>query len=606
MTGICFDTKGGGADHESLNHGDLHPKGSGGPRTTATQSESDKFEMHDLGVDATDRTVGGRIELPTGDPGGQEGGELEQQAFCLPSNPHMETEEHPLPCLALRCPGVPAEGCNMPAGHDQEQAEGCEGMFQSDAAEVEMDPCRAPWCPGVLAGGCSAPAGCDQEQAAGCEGRHQRGDERDATEPGVPFTGRFHPLMEASDFPEGTGLSDATSSGMLPQACDLDRDVTTFSGLQLRAAFSEREYVLSMQGGGSNSGDAPSRQRGAGVWSSTPSGEKANMGHVHEEWFSLSVATWNLAGAGKKKIKGIVATEFQHDIAAVQEYPRQEVGWHVIDHGRMSAVLHQDVMMYRAVGIMYDKCKFRVRKRKHAAKGVWVLLEYRECGREMWVGSLHLPVNEVVEEVERFTAEFLAALPATDSPALMLGDMNTHFTWRVQQGIAQPRHIHSRWSKLRQATVERGFTQVSPCNEDIQTPTFIPRRAGASSTQIDGIFAARCHVTPAQVEKDSRHEIGTDHERVMAEVLLRGVRTRDDSRHKAGGPRKVVSTPPPQPHIDDKVLSKLATTHTRPASLGPKFRMSAGTRELQRLAKTEKTAQAWKTYLSGLRREKDA
>ena len=137
-------------------------------------------------------------------------------------------------------------------------------------------------------------------------------------------------------------------------------------------------------------------------------------------------------------------------------------------------MLHQDVMMYRAVGIMFDKGKFRVRKRRRAAKGVWVLLEYLECGREMWVGSLHLPVNEVVEEVDRFTAEFLAALPATDKPALILGDMNTHFTWAVRQGVVQPSHMHGRWSRLRQATVERGFAQVAPCIEDVRSPTFVP------------------------------------------------------------------------------------------------------------------------------------
>ena len=40
----------------------------------------------------------------------------------------------------------------------------------------------------------------------------------------------------------------------------------------------------------------------------------------------MSVATWNLAGAGKKKIKGIVTTAFEHDLVAVQEYPKQDAG----------------------------------------------------------------------------------------------------------------------------------------------------------------------------------------------------------------------------------------------------------------------------------------
>ena len=205
--------------------------------------------------------------------------------------------------------------------------------------------------------------------------------------------------------------------------------------------------------------DDPPRQHGAGVWSSSPSAEAAVLEQAREEWFSLSVATWNLAGAGKKKIKGIVTMVVEHDLVAVQEYAKQAVGWHVVDHGRMSAVLYQDVMMYRAVGIMYDKGKFRIRKRKRATRGVWILLEHVETSREVWVGSIHLPVNEVVEEVDRFTDEFLQALPATDTPALLLGDMNTraHFTWGAQQGVAQPRNMHSRWSKLRQARVSGRF-----------------------------------------------------------------------------------------------------------------------------------------------------
>ena len=183
---------------------------------------------------------------------------------------------------------------------------------------------------------------------------------------------------------------------------------------------------------------------------------------------------------------------------------------------------------------MYDRSKFRVRKRKHSVRGVWVLLEMVEGGQEVWVGSLHLPVNEL-----------MGALPATDKPAFLLGDMNTHFTWGVQQGVAAPKNMHSRWSKLRQVTVERGFAQVAPRIEDAYTPTFVPRRAGASGTQIDGLFAARCHITPVQVEKESRQEIGTDHERVSARVMLRKGRGRDmPTKHQAGGPRRVSALPP--------------------------------------------------------------
>ena len=89
-------------------------------------------------------------------------------------------------------------------------------------------------------------------------------------------------------------------------------------------------------------------------------------------------------------------------------------------------------------------------------------------------------------------------------------------------------------------------------------------------------------------------------------VLLRGVRAgKAEAKHRAGGPRRVASVPPPQACIDDRILQHLAYSHTRPASLGAKFKMSRDTRALQRQAKACKTAAAWKTYLGGLRKEKD-
>ena len=422
--------------------------------------------------------------------------------------------------------------------------------------------------------------GDDLEQVDGNEGWAEGAVKSADAE--LPFyTGRYHPLMQqdCSRIPEGALGADAVESVVPPQARDTS-SIPMATVDSLAASFVSGTGPLALRGGGDQVQEEPDRQRGAGVW--------------------------NLAGAEKRKVKGIITTVFEGDIVAIQEYPKQPMGWHTVDHGRMSAVLHQDVMMYRAVGVMYDKSKFRVRKRKKSVRGVWVLLEMVEGGQELWVGSLHLPVNEVVEEVHRLLDEFMEALPATDKPALLLGDTNTHFTWGVLQGVATPGSMRSRWSKLRQVTVERGFAQVAPRVEDACTPTFVPRRAGASSTQIDGCFAARCHITPVQVEKDSRHEVGTDHERVSARVLLRkGRRTCTQDKHQAGGPRRVCSTPPPQEELTETILQSLAQKHTKPASLGQGFKISVATRALQREAKLLKTTGAWKLYLTSLRREKD-
>ena len=78
------------------------------------------------------------------------------------------------------------------------------------------------------------------------------------------------------------------------------------------------------------------------------------------------------------------------------------VGWHLTSHEHVSSVLYEDVLMYRAIGVMYNNTKFSVVKRKRASKGIWVLLRHKESAKEVWIGSVHLPVNEVVEELERF------------------------------------------------------------------------------------------------------------------------------------------------------------------------------------------------------------
>ena len=460
----------------------------------------------------------------------------------------------------------------------------------------------------AVARGGSRSAGDDQGQAPGqdevlCAALESDCCERQST----LYTGRFHALMqdELTGLPEGASLHAQGASTVSPQACAAAKK-PRLQTHDFPALFLPGTGPCMLKWGGSSSEVDPGRQRGAGVWSSSSSAEQGPVPVALEGLTSIPISTWNLAGAGKKKVKGLVTTVFEHDIVAVQEYPKQSAGWHTVDHGRMNAVLYQDHMMYRAVGVMYDKYKFRFRKRRWSNRGVWVLLERHAGGQEVWVGSLHLPVNEVIEEVQRFIDQFLAALPDTQLPAVLLGDMNTHFRWRVRDGVAMPSKMHSRWSKLRQATTERGFSQVAPCTRDAAAPTFVPRRAGASGTQIDACFAARCRLTPLHVEQDSRHEIGTDHERVAAGLLLReGVRRNMSAAQHSGGPRKVVSDPPPQTVITEQVLQDLAAKHTQPASMGPRFRMSRHTRALQHEAKSTKTASAWKAYLASLRREKD-
>ena len=328
------------------------------------------------------------------------------------------------------------------------------------------------------------------------------------------------------------------------------------SGDHIRVGLRLGVSLIGLAGGGSvvvEGGDSrPEAQgagpdhRGAGVWSSSSSGPPLRRRPAQDCMdFRVSLSSWNLAGASKKKVADVMSTVADTDVLGVQEYPKLEVGWHMLSHDRYSGVVYQDILMCRAVGILYNASKFSIVKRRKSGRGVWVLLQHLESGQRIWAGSVHLPVNEAVEEVDRHTAEFLNALPATSLTCVILGDFNTQFTWTLREEGVVPRKLHSRWSRLRQAMAERGFQQVPPREEDMSAPTYVPRRQGYTGTQIDGMFGARGHMGLLRICDSSRHELATDHERVEGLLVLQGKRMKE-RRMAMGGPRQLVSPPPPR------------------------------------------------------------
>ena len=65
-----------------------------------------------------------------------------------------------------------------------------------------------------------------------------------------------------------------------------------------------------------------------------------------------------------------------------------------------------------------------------------------------------------------------------------------------------------------------------------------------------------------------------------------------------------VPLPPPGQHHTGQ-LKHLARKHTKPPSLGPKFRPSAAFNTLRKMAKQGRNAEAWKQYRAALRKEKE-
>ena len=135
----------------------------------------------------------------------------------------------------------------------------------------------------------------------------------------------------------------------------------------------------------------------------------------------------------------------------------------------------------------------------------------------------------------------------------------------------------------------------------MNTATFHSRKGTVASTQIDGAFVTGPGGARLHIQVNSRREIGIDHDRVEMVVGLAGKGGPRGKRGNAGGPRAVSTQPPPQSAINQHALKTLATKHTKPLSLGDKFRPSAATTTLRDMVKAGRTAEAWKKYRSELR-----
>ena len=256
------------------------------------------------------------------------------------------------------------------------------------------------------------------------------------------------------------------------------------------------------------------------------------------------------------------------------------------------------------VGIFYKADKFQLLKRRGAQRGAWGLLRHLVSGAELWVGSIHLPNNEPRDEVNRNIKDVIDSLPRKAEKAIILGDYNVQFCWRHTAAGVDTGAMTAKWAGLRQLMMNDGFQQVRPRPSQTTTPTFHSRKGNVASTQIDGAFLRGPGQVTLDVCEGSRHEVGTDHDRI--EVMLSVQHgSRPVRKTAAGGPRTLVSEPPSQTVITQDSLKQLAKQHTKPLSLGPKFQPSEATRTLAGMAKHGRDPQLWKQYRMALRKDKE-
>ena len=119
-----------------------------------------------------------------------------------------------------------------------------------------------------------------------------------------------------------------------------------------------------------------------------------------------------------------------------------------------------------------------------------------------------------------------------------------------------------------------------------------------------GFFSTELPAGDVAVQVDSRHQVGSDHERLSISCCIRGPPIAK-ARRPTGGARRV-SVPLPQvlPTINQGTLQELAARHTTHLGGSQRFRASCEVKAPGRDARRQRTACAWKTYLTALRKDR--
>ena len=226
-------------------------------------------------------------------------------------------------------------------------------------------------------------------------------------------------------------------------------------------------------------------------------GDLADGGNNHSvEGHAICISSWNLAGASEKRVKRLLSHVPCCDVLAVQEFPSQKSRWQILKGEVFHAVLFQDILMYRAVGIFYKPELFRLKKRVSTSKGIWFRLQHKPSQKHIWVGSVHLPNNEPRDEINRLADDFFKAGKSASEQAFAMGDYNIQFKWTAEAGEVIPGHITAKWGDLRRIATEAGFLQVAPQESQMNLATFHSSKGNVASTQIDGAFISNSP-TPA-------------------------------------------------------------------------------------------------------------
>ena len=285
-----------------------------------------------------------------------------------------------------------------------------------------------------------------------------------------------------------------------------------------------------------------------------------------EDACQIRVFGWNLGGTALEQLKPALGDVSRgplrpDDLLLLQEVPRSSLGWTTARVEGRLVVHYRDKTQWRGTGISVNDSSWSIQKKISAGAGCWFRLKGLQTGVELWCGTFQLSPGTSLVDFEASLNRFLDKKPTTTLPIIVQGDVNAHFRW--EQGPRGDTSVSTEGRSLlfRDRFLASGLHMVAPVRSQQSLPTSRPRQAGRGGHHIDVIAVQRVLRAKTEIMVESFKMIGTDHEALFCDVLLRQGKAH---RRHATGPRVWIGGVSQLQHVDQDVLERLAKHHTKP------------------------------------------
>ena len=283
----------------------------------------------------------------------------------------------------------------------------------------------------------------------------------------------------------------------------------------------------------------------------------------------------------------------KRDVALVQEYPRSKAGWsteHVAGL-RLLTFRHHD--MWRGTGLAYNPTVWGVVSKGNTLRGVWVHLRHLESSESVWFSTAHFSPGVPQGEYEAEAQDHMQGCPRRAKVIVFQGDLNSGYRWWEDRERVEATGRDGKGELFSRYAMEKGLDFVPFVRAQWNTPTSRPRQAGRTGTQIDYVLCKGLRREPCQIHVDSCYCIGSDHECLSVEFVLK---TRRAHRRTDTRPRVWTGGLPSVDGLSQGLVEQYARENTKPKP-GLGYRDPREVREAFQKARVSKSNVVWKRAL---------